>query len=547
MLTYRQESNPIPFFLFVAFIVLLAIIGQRKKRIVSDAYGTAAWCSEVVLRASKMLCGKGLVLGRTVTGKLIRIPEYVHVLLIGGSGSGKGVSIIIPNLLDYRRGGLVVFDPKGDLFETAQQHRKIKKKIIRFAPFNGGGDFFNPLDTIPPDSPLLVDNARAMAEALVVRQGTEPDPHWSERAVQVITAILVYVLHRLVGPERSLNSVQDIASDPMLVSVVANKLKQMGGIAARFSGQLKTLFDSPGQPNKEGSSVLGVVARHLMFLDSQLVAHSVSKSTFTVSDLLEPGNALFLQIPGDQLEAQRGLVRCFISTLIRVIGSSGNEEKGEVLFLLDEASALGSLAAVKEALVRGRSAGVRLLLAYQSASQLESAFKDEHTVIYDNCSSQIWLLPPGSYETAERISKSCGDFTQWVQGTGTNEGGSRSNGKDGSTTKSWGSSTDYKQAGRALLRPEEVLSADENLLIAFIRGLPGPVLAERIKWYKDADFNPKAERRRYRGSSSGFVSKCAKALFWTVVSASVVVLIAYLVDRGQYNQPFRWNPPFISR
>jgi type IV secretory pathway TraG/TraD family ATPase VirD4 len=151
------------------------------------------------------------------------------------------------------------------------------------------------------------------------------------------------------------------------------------------------------------------------------------------------------------------------------------------------------------------------------------------------------LLPPGSYETAERISKSCGEFTRWVEGSSTNEGGSSNEGK---YTKSWGSSVDYKQQGRALLRPEEVLSADDNLLIAFIRGLPGPVLAERVKWYEDRDFNPKAERRRYRASSSGIVSQFVKALFWTLLMVVCVVLIAYWVDAGQYGKPFGWNLPF---
>jgi type IV secretion system protein VirD4 len=546
---YRQtdEANQVAIVVIAIAAVVLAILYGRKKTVVLDACGTAAWCGEAVLRAWGMLWGIGLVLGRTASGKLIRIPKYVHVLLIGGSGSGKGVSLVIPNLLYYRAGGLVAFDPKGDLYETAQEYRKVKGKLIRFAPFNGGQDCFNPLDTISLDSPVLVDSARALAEALVVRQGTEQDPHWNERAVQVITALLVFVLHRFVGPERSLNSVQDIASDPSMVSVVADKLKEMGGLAARFSGQLQTLFDNPGQLNREGASVLGVVGRHLMFLDSQMVANAVSKSTFQVLELLNPGNAFFLQIPGDQLEAQRGLIRCVISTLIRVIGSTGHEEKGEVLFLLDEASALGGLAALKEALVRGRSSGIRCLLAYQSLSQMEAAFKDEKTLIPDNCSTQIWLLPPGSYETAERISKSCGEYTRWVEGSGTSQGGSKSYGKDGERSESWGSSVDYKQQGRALLRPEEVLSADDSLLIAFVRGLPGPVLAERVIWHEDRDFNPKAKRRKYRKSSSGFASQFVKALLFTLIMTACVVLIAYWVDSGQYGKPFGWNLPFKWR
>src|SRR5947209_1988928 len=165
---------------------------------------------------------------------------------------------------------------------------------------------------------------------------------------------------------------------------------------------------------KEGAGVLSTVTRHLSFLDSELVAKAVAGSTFDPMELCQPGTSLFIQIPPSQLDAQRALLRCWLSTLVRVIGAAGDESDGEVLVLLDEASALGSLPALEEALVRGRSAGVRLLMAYQSDSQIKAAFKDKPTLLYDNCTTQIYL-GASSYETAERISKSLGEWTQVVE------------------------------------------------------------------------------------------------------------------------------------
>ena len=63
------------------------------------------------------------------------------------------------------------------------------------------------------------------------------------------------------------------------------------------------------------------------------MARSVARSTFDPAVLLKPGTTLFLQIPPDQLEAQKGLLRCWISTLVRMIGAAGDERAGEVLFL----------------------------------------------------------------------------------------------------------------------------------------------------------------------------------------------------------------------
>jgi type IV secretory pathway TraG/TraD family ATPase VirD4 len=38
-----------------------------------------------------------------------------------------------------------------------------------------------------------------------------------------------------------------------------------------------------------------------------------------------------------------------------------------------------------------------------------------------------------------------------------------------------------------LLRPEEILQLNQNYLIAFLRGMR-PILARRIKWYRDPAF-----------------------------------------------------------
>lgn len=522
-----NADDQIVAFLVIAAVVALVFYRQRWHGS-GTAFGTASWMGDQALRAAGMLAGRGLVLGRTFKGALIRLPNYCHVLLCGGTGSGKGVSIIIPNLLTYIRGSIVCFDTKGDLYATTAKRRAAKgQRIIRLAPFNGGEGAFNPLDTIPSDSPGLVDSARAMAEALVVRQGTESDPHWNDKSVQVICAVLVLVLLRFKGEDRNLNSVQEIVSDPDMLKAAVKMLQEIGGIPARLGNQLKTLFDGSGL-TKEGAGVLSTATRHLSFLDSDLVATAVASSTFRPADLKKPGLTLFLQIPPEQLEAQKGLLRCWVSTLVRVLGAVGSESNGETLFLLDEASALGSLPALEEALVRGRSAGVRLLLAYQSDSQVTAAFKGKPTLLYDNCSTQIYLGAASSYESAERLSKSIGDWTQVVESYGQNESYSWQSASQEGGQASRGSSLNYSEAGRALLRPEEILTLDNDCMIVLQRGMP-PILAERVKWFADPEFNSAVPKRQtpslWNRMSVGF---CVWA-----VSVLVLVLLA-LINRAMH-------------
>jgi type IV secretion system protein VirD4 len=518
-----SADNQMVFLMLIAAVVVF-VCYRRRWRPSATAFGTAAWMTDRMLRAAGMLAGYGLVVGRTFKGALIRLPDYCHVLVCGGTGSGKGVSIIIPNLLTYARGSIVCFDTKGDLYGTTANRLAARGvRIIRLAPFNGGNDAFNPLDTIPHDSPMLVDAARAIAEALVVREGTEPDRHWNDKAVQVICAALVLVLLLLKDEERNLNSVQEIVSDPDMLRAAANKLQGLGGIPARLGSQIKTLFEKDGSDlTKEGAGVLSTATRHLSFLDSELVAKTVATSTFDLMVLKKPGTTLFMQIPPEQLDAQKGLARCWTSTLVRVLSTVGDERENETLFLLDEASALDSLAALEEAAVRGRSGGVRLVVAYQSDSQIRAAFKNKPTLLYDNCSTQIYLGAASSYETAERLSKSLGEWTQVVENYGENE--SRSWQREGaaphSGQASCGTSLNYSVSGRALLRPEEIMTLSNDSVIVLQRGM-APILAERVKWYQDREFNPAAPRRRKKHSLR----------WWLLLAAALGLILCSLAGR----------------
>jgi type IV secretion system protein VirD4 len=501
--------------LLVAAVAALFVYATRR-RLSSSSHGTAAWMTERELR--KSLGGRrGLVLGRSLKGRrLLRNPRYTHTLLIGGTGSGKGVSTIITNLLDYSTGSCVVFDCKRDLFAATARRRRTFGRVLNLDPFGGGGARWNPLDTIPRGDPLLIDHARALGGSLIVARPHETaDPHWNDKAAQVVTAVLVLVLLCDDAADRTLNSVHEIASDPDLLRAAAGRLREMGGVPARMGAQVAGLFDRDGLLTKEGSGVVSTLARHLDFLTSPAVAASVAASDVDVRQFLVPGNTLYLTIPESQLAAQQGLLRCWTSAVLRARGAGAG---GEGLVLLDEASALGSLPALEEALVRGRSSGVRLLLAYQSDAQVRAAFGDKPSLIFDNCSAHVYL-GAGSIDTAERVSKSLGSYTQAVTGYADNSGGSRGVTGGPNEQRNWGTSANVSVQGRPLLFPDEVLRLSDALLIAFVAGLPGPILARRIRYFADPYF-----RRLARPPRRGRV--LAAALVVAAVAALAVAATA---------------------
>ena len=187
-------------------------------------------------------------------GRLIRLPVYTHTLLVGGTGSGKGVSVIIPQLLSYYSGSVVCFDTKQDLAQvTAARRAERGERIVILSPFGAGTHTWNVLDVIRK-GPMLIDDARAMAEALVVRaEGGDRDPHWNASAVMVICAAIVFVCTALPKAEQNLNSVRAVCADPNMIVEVSRQLRNKGGIAGNLGSQLNS-FSRRSRPWRKTAS-----------------------------------------------------------------------------------------------------------------------------------------------------------------------------------------------------------------------------------------------------------------------------------------------------
>jgi type IV secretory pathway TraG/TraD family ATPase VirD4 len=139
-----------------------------------------------------------------------------HVITIAGSGAGKGVSVIIPNLLNYQ-GSCVVLDPKAENFAaTAIARERMGHRVCLVDPFGAAPadlakqyrSALNPLDRLAAFAEAgevdgVYDEAAVIADLLVVSTGQERDPHWNEKARAFIKAALMFVAFAPVYSDRS--------------------------------------------------------------------------------------------------------------------------------------------------------------------------------------------------------------------------------------------------------------------------------------------------------------------------------------------------------
>ena len=139
----------------------------------------------------------------------------------------------------------------------------------------------------------------------------------------------------------------------------------MGGNACPYGRAASSFVD------REKSSALSTVSRHLRFLDTPAIAASTRSSSFDPGMLLSGKMTAYLILPPELIRSQSALLRMWIGSLLKAVVRGGLQSKGNVHFILDEAASLGHLEAIEDAVDKYRGYGVRLQFYYQSLGQLK--------------------------------------------------------------------------------------------------------------------------------------------------------------------------------
>ena len=535
-------------------------LSQRRTR--PTELGSARWADEQDLRQAGMLnAPAGFILGRIPTSgqlwprvqllfsrhlsaeqachdffppagrsrtALVRLPQAIHTAVFSPSGGGKGTSGVVPFLMNCSGESTVTVDFKGENARlTAQLRRKaFGQQIVLLDPFHAvtkQPDCFNPLDFIGRDSPLALDECADLANALVIRTGEEKEPHWNDSAEAWIKGVIAVVVRYGDEGTRSLQTVREIFSDPDKLDLAVKLMCESdawNGMLARIGGQLRHYVD------KEKSSTLTTVARHLRFLDTLAVAESTKTSTFDPAKLRSGRMSIYLVLPPEHMRTQAPLLRMWIGSCLRAVVRGGLGEQRKVHFLLDEAAALGSMDAIDDAVDKFRGYGVRLQFYYQSLGQLKKCFLDgqDQTLLSNTTQVFFGVNDP---MTAEYVSSRLGEHTIVLESGGSGSGnswqyGSGQLGQD-SGSHSSNSNTNWQLQARKLLKPEEVLALPPRAAITFTSGLP-PILTTLLRYYEEPDLGrPRTWLRRQWDQCRVLAASLLVAGFWLTAAVLLTV------------------------
>ena len=443
----------------------------------SRAYGSAHWGGGQSLRRPN-----GLLLGRHGSD-ILRLAGEGHVLTVAPTRSGKGVSCVIPNLLDHP-GSVVVTDPKGENYAvTARWREELGQTVHAFDPFGvvGGYAAYNPLDLVDPASADAVDDARMIADMLVLPEGRDTEhAFWNEEARGVLAGLILHVASSAPPELRTLTHVRTLLTlGPEPFRHLLDEMSESeaaGGLVARAAARIRQKAD------RERSGVISTAQSHTHFLDSPRMSRVLGRSTIDLAALKRERASVYLVLPAERLDGYARWLRVMIACGLLAVARARGQAGERVLFLLDEFAHLRRMHPVQRDIGLAGGYGVTFWLVIQDLAQLRSTYPDSWQTFLANV-DVLQAFGTNDWDTAEYLSKMTGEATVAVVSDNRSSGVSRGR----HPQRQHGAAVTRSETGRRLLLPDEVRRLRRERELLFVKG-SAPLLVERVNYLTDREF-----------------------------------------------------------
>ena len=466
-------------------VAIVSSVFTRQK-----LHGEARWARVGEARRGKLLGNSGIVLGK-LGGKIMRFGGPEHVLLEAPTRAGKGVGVIIPNLLDWPD-SLVVLDIKQENYDNTAGYRLkvLGQRVVLFNPLDPKGNTarYNPLSYIRRDDPVEVIN-----ELQKIGQMLFPDPvsgenFWAESARTAFLGVAAYVAATV---DDGADALPFTMGEVYRQFAAGDAAKRFPKIIARreqvgrplSGGCVSALRDfTTASPNTFTSIRQSVTAKINAWLNPYVDA-ATSESDFDLNEFRDKRISLYLGVSPDDLERVAPIYGLLFQQLIdRNVRElpKGDRHQVKVLVALDEFASLGKCSVLAQAFSYVAGYGLRLLPAFQSIEQIQGVYGDKVAAdIERNCAVRLVLRPAGLAD-AKKISDQLGTYTFKAR--------SRNMG----TWGGGGGSTSESDQRRPLLLPQEVEMLPENDLIVFRRGMYA-TYGKKVRYYAEKKLKARTE------------------------------------------------------
>jgi type IV secretory pathway TraG/TraD family ATPase VirD4 len=367
------------------------------------------------------------------SGRIKRRPETVdlttrpHVSMTAPTGSSKGVSIEIPNLLTGLKDCSVFnIDSSGQNAAVCAEARRqmghrfwpINPKQVHVAHYPDLASVgHNPMDALDVNNPArFLMRATSIAEALAPMQRAEGNSKFFDTGARMLaTGLIMYVKLR-DGDKAHLGTVRDLLTeeeetDDDDVPVKGLRCTAMRAVAMghRATANLLARFTKETRSNRDIISTLDNATR---ILDDDDIRADLAKSETDFGTLKDVPTTVMLIVPaGTEQQFLSPWLRILVNAALDSIYARGDGAGLQVVFMLSEAAQIGRLDPVVAAIGQDRKYGVSLApIVWQDLNQPREIFGDNNAKTLLANSGCLFAFNPGNdIDTSEFLSKLAGE------------------------------------------------------------------------------------------------------------------------------------------
>jgi type IV secretion system protein VirD4 len=468
-----------------AAVPIGAVIGMLKGG--RALHGDARFATKAEVQKAGLFGNTGIIVGRAF-GKFLILGGQLFAALAAPTRSGKGVSIVIPNLLNFPD-SCVVNDIKLENYEITSKYRALYgQEVFLFCPFaeDGKTHRWNPLSYINPSTHYRVSDILGIGYVLYPEGGQ--DSFFNDQARNLFMGLVLFLMET-----------------PELPLTISEALRQSSGKGKPIKKYLTDLMAERDQSDRPLSdscveallrftsnsdntmaSILASFNAPLTIWANPIVDAATSGNDFWLTDLRKKRMTIYLGVTPDKLPQARLIMNLFFSQIINLntkeLPSKNPELKYQVLLMPDEFTALGKVDIINKAVSYMAGYGLRLMPIFQSMSQLASVYGDNDArTMMTNHACQI-IFPPREQKDANEYSEMLGYMTEKSTSTSVNNKGAPLLALSGSSR---GESTSDQK--RALLLPQELKELGQDKEIVILENIK-PILAEKVRYYQEPIF-----------------------------------------------------------
>ena len=352
--------------------------------------------------------------------KYVCIPdsEIAHESIIGGTGSGKTVNILATVLNKKNNYSMLILDGKdgGEIRKKSESARKKLHQIVKFFdPDNENTFKFNPYEQFEYISEEdYTDVADRMAVNMIEKSPQEKNSMWVDNARILLSGIILYNVILRNDFKKTMEFIQ-LHGVKEQIEIIKSAYNSDND---KFKQAYKKIAFLDGMADETLTGINSNMMSKLSCFSSERVLNALSGDGEYISPSdLEHNTTIYFNVElakaQDHWKAEwnlcLNLVFYYFAKRGKELASSGAKPK-KILFILDEFVNYGKINKIENQISLVRSAGVSIMLAFQSVAQIDNIYgKDVRKIILDNMSYQL-ILKINDEETARTYSNMSGTY-----------------------------------------------------------------------------------------------------------------------------------------